>query len=92
MRVLHFGLAILFCASSLMAQNKPLHGIDITDIDRSASLCSRTRIGSVNTASSVLFVICRNSIRRLAARPVTPWCVRLVSDARSGEPLPSQDS
>ena len=39
MRLLHFGLAMLFCASSLLAQNKPLHGIDINDIDREANPC-----------------------------------------------------
>jgi len=39
MRILHFGLATLFCASSLFAQNKPLHGIDINDIDRQANPC-----------------------------------------------------
>jgi len=39
MRLLHFGLATLFCASSLFAQNKPLHGIDINDIDREANPC-----------------------------------------------------
>jgi putative endopeptidase len=44
MRPLHLGLAALFCAScfcasSLYAQNKPLHGIDINDIDRKANPC-----------------------------------------------------
>ncbi len=39
MRIRHFVLATIFCATSLFAQNKPLHGIDINDIDRSASPC-----------------------------------------------------
>ena len=39
MRLLHFGLAMLFCTSSLLAQNKPLHGIDINDLDHGASPC-----------------------------------------------------
>jgi len=44
MRPLHVGLAALFCAScfcasSLYAPNKPLHGIDINDIDRKANPC-----------------------------------------------------
>jgi endothelin-converting enzyme/putative endopeptidase len=39
MRLLHFGLATLFCVSSLFAQNKPLHGIDVNDIDREANPC-----------------------------------------------------
>ena len=39
MRILHFGLATLFCVSSLLAQNKPLLGIDVNDIDREANPC-----------------------------------------------------
>jgi endothelin-converting enzyme/putative endopeptidase len=39
MRLRLFGLAMLFCASSLFAQNTPLHGIDVNDIDRGASPC-----------------------------------------------------
>ena len=39
MRLVHLGLAILFCASSLCAQDKPLHGIDVNDMDRKASPC-----------------------------------------------------
>src|ERR1700687_5950932 len=39
MRLLHLGLATIFCASSLGAQDKPLHGIDVSDIDRKANPC-----------------------------------------------------
>jgi putative endopeptidase len=39
MRLLYLGLATLLCASPLFAQNKPLHGIDVNDIDRKASPC-----------------------------------------------------
>src|SRR5579863_9637551 len=44
MRSLHLGLAALFCASSfcappLWAQDKPLHGIDASDLDRKATPC-----------------------------------------------------
>ena len=39
MRLLHLGLAIMFCASPLCAQDKPLHGIDVNDMDRKASPC-----------------------------------------------------
>jgi putative endopeptidase len=39
MRFLHLGLATIFCASSLCAQDKPLHGIDLNDIDRKANPC-----------------------------------------------------
>ena len=39
MRLLHFALAAMLCASSLCAQDKPLHGIDLNDLDRKASPC-----------------------------------------------------
>ncbi|MGD0402157.1 MAG: M13 family metallopeptidase [Candidatus Acidiferrales bacterium] len=39
MRLLHLGLAAMLCASSLFAQDKPLHGINISDMDRKASPC-----------------------------------------------------
>ena len=39
MRLLYFALAAMLCASSLCAQDKPLHGIDLTDLDRKASPC-----------------------------------------------------
>ncbi|MGB8523606.1 MAG: M13 family metallopeptidase [Candidatus Acidiferrales bacterium] len=39
MRLLHLGLAAMLCASSLCAQDKPLHGIDTSDMDRKASPC-----------------------------------------------------
>ena len=39
MRFLHFALAAMLCASSLCAQDKPLHGIDLNDLDRKASPC-----------------------------------------------------
>jgi putative endopeptidase len=39
MRLLHLALAIVFCASTLCAQDKPLHGIDVNDMDRKASPC-----------------------------------------------------
>jgi putative endopeptidase len=44
MQHLHLGLAALFCASSfcassLCAQGNPLHGIEVSDIDRKASPC-----------------------------------------------------
>jgi putative endopeptidase len=39
MRFLPLGLAIMFCAWSLCAQDKPLHGIDVSDMDRKASPC-----------------------------------------------------
>src|SRR3984957_2990883 len=37
MRLLHLVLAIMCCASTLCAQDKPLHGIDVNDMDRKAS-------------------------------------------------------
>jgi putative endopeptidase len=39
MRFLKFGLAAILCASSLCAQDKPLHGIDLGDIDRKSNPC-----------------------------------------------------
>src|SRR5258708_30526486 len=39
MCLLNLGLAVIFWASSLCAQDKPLHGIDVTDIDRKANPC-----------------------------------------------------
>ncbi len=39
MRLLYFALAAMLCASSLCAQDKPLHGIDLNDLDRKASPC-----------------------------------------------------
>src|SRR5271154_2259671 len=39
MRLLRLGLAAMLCASSLCAQDKPLHGINISDMDRKASPC-----------------------------------------------------
>ena len=39
MRLLHLGLAVMCCASTLCAQDKPLHGIDVNDMDRKASPC-----------------------------------------------------
>jgi putative endopeptidase len=39
MRLQYCGLAVMFCAFSLCAQDKPLHGIDVNDIDRKASPC-----------------------------------------------------
>jgi len=39
MRLLYFALAAMLCASSLCAQDKSLHGIDLTDLDRKASPC-----------------------------------------------------
>ena len=39
MRFLKFGLAVILCASPLCAQDKPLHGIDVTDLDRKANPC-----------------------------------------------------
>lgn len=39
MRLHYFGLAAMFCAFSLCAQDKPLHGIDVNDIDRKANPC-----------------------------------------------------
>jgi putative endopeptidase len=39
MRLQHLALAIMFCASTLCAQDKPLHGIDVNDMDRKASPC-----------------------------------------------------
>jgi len=39
MRLLQLALAIMFCATSLCAQDKPLHGIDVNDMDRKASPC-----------------------------------------------------
>jgi putative endopeptidase len=39
MRLHYFGLAAMFCASSLCAQDKPLQGIDVNDIDRKANPC-----------------------------------------------------
>jgi hypothetical protein len=39
MRLLYVGLAAIFCAPSLCAQDKPLHGIDVTDINRKAKPC-----------------------------------------------------
>ncbi len=39
MRLLSFGLAVMFCAASICAQDKPLHGIDLTDLDRKAVPC-----------------------------------------------------
>jgi len=39
MRLLHLVLAIMCCASTLCAQDKPLHGIDVNDMDRKASPC-----------------------------------------------------
>jgi putative endopeptidase len=39
MRLQYFGLAAMFCASALCAQDKPLHGIDVNDIDRKANPC-----------------------------------------------------
>jgi predicted metalloendopeptidase len=47
---------------------------------------------SANIASLVHFVICLNSRRRLVARPVMLWCVRLNSNVSSGEPFPRQNS
>ena len=39
MRLAYFVLALSLCASSLCAQDKPLHGIDVTDLDRKAVPC-----------------------------------------------------
>ena len=39
MKFLHLALAMMCCASTLCAQNKPLHGIDVNDMDRKASPC-----------------------------------------------------
>jgi len=39
MRVLSITLAAIFCAFPLFAQEKPLHGIDVSDIDRKVSPC-----------------------------------------------------
>jgi putative endopeptidase len=40
MRIKYFGIAAIFCATSLLvAQDKPQHGIDITDINRDAKPC-----------------------------------------------------
>jgi putative endopeptidase len=39
MRLLHFGLAAVLCAASLSAQDKPLHGIEVKDMDRKAAPC-----------------------------------------------------
>lgn len=39
MRLHYFGLAAMLCAFSLCAQDKPLHGIDVNDIDRKANPC-----------------------------------------------------
>jgi putative endopeptidase len=39
MRYLKFGLAALVCVFPLCAQDKPLHGIDLSDIDRKTSPC-----------------------------------------------------
>ncbi|HWY55454.1 MAG TPA: M13 family metallopeptidase [Terriglobales bacterium] len=39
MRLQYFGLAAMFCTSALCAQDKPLHGIDVNDIDRKANPC-----------------------------------------------------
>ena len=39
MKLLHLALAIMCCASTLCAQDKPLHGIDVNDMDRKASPC-----------------------------------------------------
>jgi endothelin-converting enzyme/putative endopeptidase len=40
MRLLYFGLATFFFASSLCAQVKPLHGIDVADIDHKSNPCN----------------------------------------------------
>jgi putative endopeptidase len=39
MRLPYFVLALTLCASSLFAQDKSLHGIDVNDLDRKASPC-----------------------------------------------------
>src|ERR1700730_5620247 len=39
MRILYFGLPILLFAFPLRAQDKSLHGIDVSDIDRKANPC-----------------------------------------------------
>jgi len=39
MRLQYFGLAAMFCAFSLCAQDRPLHGIDVNDIDRNTNPC-----------------------------------------------------
>jgi len=39
MKLLHLSLAVMCCASTLCAQDKPLHGIDVNDMDRKASPC-----------------------------------------------------
>jgi len=39
MKLLHLALAVMCCASTLCAQDKPLHGIDVNDMDRKASPC-----------------------------------------------------
>jgi putative endopeptidase len=39
MRLLYLALAAMLCAASLCAQDKPLHGIDLNDLDRKASPC-----------------------------------------------------
>lgn len=39
MRLAYFVLALSLCASSLCAQDKRLHGIDVTDLDRKAVPC-----------------------------------------------------
>jgi putative endopeptidase len=39
MRLVRFGLAVLLCAASVSAQDKPQHGIDLSDMDRKADAC-----------------------------------------------------
>ena len=39
MRLLRFGLAVLLCAASAGAQEKPQHGVDLSDMDRKADAC-----------------------------------------------------
>jgi endothelin-converting enzyme/putative endopeptidase len=39
MRLLQISLATVFCACVLLAQNKPLHGIDVTDLNRQVNAC-----------------------------------------------------
>src|SRR5271154_1053081 len=39
MRLKYVAVAAIFCATSIYAQNKPLHGIDVNDLDRKVSPC-----------------------------------------------------
>ena len=39
MRPLYLAMAAIFCAAPILAQDKPLHGIDMSDLDRKSNPC-----------------------------------------------------